>query len=279
MNNPSFYAVIPASVRYDADLPANAKLLYGEITALANHRGYCFATNRYFAELYSVTTFTVSRWISLLEARGHIEKTDHERENGSIERRIGISNPLAEKVNHNNTVNNISNNTVNIKKRGGVFPNNESPSEEGKEPVPGSRPLPPKEKISAQKEKVSPSLTPVGIELPYAGAFADKWRDWLAYRRERGQPAFKPIGLVSHLKKILELSNGSEATAIAIIDQSMANGWSGIFQLKTENTTPNGKANNGNEIYRSTPYAYQFDNSPEKWKDLIARQSSGPMPF
>ena len=32
--NPSYYAIIPASVRY-SDIIPNAKLLFGEITALA----------------------------------------------------------------------------------------------------------------------------------------------------------------------------------------------------------------------------------------------------
>jgi len=72
-NTPNYYAIIPAFIRYDKNLCANAKLLYAEITALTNSKGYCYATNRYFAELYSVSNETVSRWISKLAKCKYIE--------------------------------------------------------------------------------------------------------------------------------------------------------------------------------------------------------------
>ncbi|MBR3003091.1 MAG: helix-turn-helix domain-containing protein [Clostridia bacterium] len=72
-NQISYYAVIPATVRYNLDLKPAEKLLYGEITALANKQGYCYAQNRYFAKLYNVSQETVSRWISHLQKLGFIQ--------------------------------------------------------------------------------------------------------------------------------------------------------------------------------------------------------------
>mgnify|MGYP001393498705 CR=1 FL=1 len=97
-----YYAIIPANVRYDKELPPNAKLLYGEITALCNEKGYCWASNSYFAELYKVKKETISRWISLLSKRGYI-KTEliyKEGTNEIINRYIQINQePIDKKVN------------------------------------------------------------------------------------------------------------------------------------------------------------------------------------
>lgn len=69
---PSYYAIIPAEVRYDPNLKDKAKLLYGEISALSNKTGECTATNNYFARLFKITTKTVSRLIQNLKNSGYI---------------------------------------------------------------------------------------------------------------------------------------------------------------------------------------------------------------
>lgn len=69
----SYYAIIPATVRYDKNLTANAKLLYGEITALCNEKGYCWAKNEYFAELYGTSEKTITRWINDLKNKNYID--------------------------------------------------------------------------------------------------------------------------------------------------------------------------------------------------------------
>ena len=69
---PNYYAIIPSDVRYNKNLKANCKLLYGELTALSNKEGYCWASNNYFADLYSVTPQAISKWIKQLNDLGYI---------------------------------------------------------------------------------------------------------------------------------------------------------------------------------------------------------------
>lgn len=97
----SYYAIIPANVRYDPRLTPNAKLLYGEITALCNEHGYCWAGNKYFSDLYGVSKTTVSKWIKSLIDFGYI-KSELVYKNGTKEidnRYITIvKDPIEEKL-------------------------------------------------------------------------------------------------------------------------------------------------------------------------------------
>ena len=87
-----YFAIIPANVRYDKELTANAKLLYGEITALCNEKGFCWATNQYFADLYEIHPNSISRLISQLEKRGYLRLDIQQNEKGYV-RHIYIVEP------------------------------------------------------------------------------------------------------------------------------------------------------------------------------------------
>lgn len=120
----AYYAIIPAKVRYDKELTPNAKLLYGEITALCNERGYCWASNQYFAELYGVSKQSISCWINALAARGYVKSVIQYKEGTKeilnrylslIDEPIkeNLNTPIQEKPKENNTVPNITTNNTN----------------------------------------------------------------------------------------------------------------------------------------------------------------------
>lgn len=98
-SKPSYYAIVPAPVRYCKALCPAAKLLYGEITALCNEQGFCFASNHYFAQIYETTVVTVSRWVSSLETEGFIS-CEVDKQSGN-KRRIVLTDALTINKNDN----------------------------------------------------------------------------------------------------------------------------------------------------------------------------------
>lgn len=131
-NKKSYYAIIPANVRYDEDLTPNAKLLYGEVTALCNEKGYCWANNSYFADLYGVSNVSISKWINQLVKQGYLSSEIKYKEgskeilyrylrlvNNPIKEKFNtsqrkVNDPIKEKFKDNTTSNNTINNTTNI---------------------------------------------------------------------------------------------------------------------------------------------------------------------
>ena len=95
---PSYYSVIPANVRYDSDLSPYAILLYGEITALTHKNGYCYASNTYFAKRYERTPQAVSKWINQLAEKGYINIVYCRCKNIIVERRIYITSEVSTTV-------------------------------------------------------------------------------------------------------------------------------------------------------------------------------------
>lgn len=133
----AYYAIIPANVRYDKDLAPNAKLLYGEITALCNEKGYCWASNQYFAELYGVSVLSVKRWLNSLVTKGYVyRRLTYKPNSKEVDKRIlsidggikidttsvqkcydpSIKNDTSSSIKNDTDNNTVINNTFNNKK-------------------------------------------------------------------------------------------------------------------------------------------------------------------
>lgn len=85
------WAILPARVRYDRSLPANAKLIYAEIAAKINECGYCFCYNQHFSDRFGLKPDTVSALIKKLEDAEYIRVDVDKSRVNSDRRRIFLT--------------------------------------------------------------------------------------------------------------------------------------------------------------------------------------------
>ena len=71
-----YYAIIPAPVMNDDEVPPLAKLLYGVISGLISERGYCYSTNDYLAKRVNTGKRNVVRLLNHLEEQHYIRVED-----------------------------------------------------------------------------------------------------------------------------------------------------------------------------------------------------------
>ena len=143
---PSYYAILTADVRYSKELNFFEKVLYADITALTNKNGYCTASNGYFAELFNKAKETISRSISKMEKLGFLKVVIlrdkatkqiinrklylltkisiplDENINSPIDKNINA--PIDEKVKENSTSNNTTSINIKNKQKDEVLPEN-----------------------------------------------------------------------------------------------------------------------------------------------------------
>lgn len=76
MEQPNYYTNIPAFVRYDEALLKKPKaiLLYGEIVALSNQKGFCWANNAYFSDRLKVSGRMIKDYLDLLVRKGYVAR-------------------------------------------------------------------------------------------------------------------------------------------------------------------------------------------------------------
>lgn len=81
------------------------------------------------------------------------------------------------------------------------------------------------------------------VNLPFKNSeFESAWNDWKEYKQSQHKFKFKSQkSEQTALNQLSELSKNSSDIAIKIINQSIANGWKGFFELKNLNNGNNKK--------------------------------------
>lgn len=221
----SYYAIIPANVRYDKDLSPNAKLLYGEITSLCNEKGYCWASNQYFAELYGVSVLSVKRWVNSLVTKGYVYRTLTYKPNSKeVDKRIlsidsGIKIDTTSVQNcydpsiKNDTSSSIKNDTDNNTSINNTFNNTNI--------------------YKGKKKQKSETVNSVIAEYTESKDLQDALHDFVDMRTK----ARKPLTVRAMKLSLNELDKLAvdDVTKINIVNQSIVHSWLTFYKLQNNN--------------------------------------------
>lgn len=95
------------------------------------------------------------------------------------------------------------------------------------------------------KDKVKDNIE-IGIENPFSEFFLPHWGRWKEYKSKEHKFKFKtPNSENLAINELFKLSSGNEQTAISIINQSITNGWKGLFAIKNQSSNQPTKRNTG----------------------------------
>ena len=227
-NTPNYFGILPANVRYDKKLKPMEKILYTEITALANSKGYCYATNSYFANLYDVHKNTAGTWINNLEKLGYIKsKIIYETGTKNVkERQLFIITPINEKI--------------------------DTYQQKDCDPI--------NEKIDTPiNEKIEDNNTRYNNINEYnyiykSEKFQKTFLDFLEMRKTIKKPATnKAIEMI--IIKLEKVNN--EEQAIKMLERSIINNWQDVYEIKERGNdgSKNYKPNNKREVITRDYYA------------------------
>ncbi len=248
-NCPGYFAIIPADVRYDPDLKPAAKLLFGEISALLNKEGFCFASNGYFAELYGVTERTISDSVSKLQKAGYIQVEVIRDQTGQVTRRrirlsvsTGRTQPVEENFythgrnlregieeNFQYTVTSNTDIKENIK---------ESPSEQeaasstGKRPRKKAPPIDPKPLFIAWIGKLE-GLTPQMRNRLYIAIVR-----FLQSRTDSGKPMNSGPAVTALCNKLSRYSGGNLNNMLDMLEEATIHSWRSVYPPKNQMQQP-----------------------------------------
>lgn len=238
---PNYFAVIPANVRYDKELKANEKLLYGEISALAQKEGYCWASNNYFADLYNVYPTTISKWIKHLEEKGYVTiKIVYRNNSKEVEKRvIGIAQ-------NDNTYCSKEQEGYCSFEQGGIV----QKSKENNTSINNIN-------INKERKKEVKTYEEILSNFSLSERLTNCIMDFIQMRKFIKKPLTNK-GLELLIGKLQKMTP-DEDKQIKILEQSIMNNWQGIFELKETQKTQ--------QQVEDEEHEKMWDRLAEKYKD------------
>lgn len=233
-SRPGYYAIIPADVRYDDSIPANAKLLYGEISALIGREGFCFAANSYFMKIYGFSDPTVTRLITKLEKAGYIKRIMERDQSGQVTQRkifLTASMPDVHPPIKNDTTPYQNCGEGGIKNDGYTITSN-TISIDGKGKRPKSVPLTDEQLkdlfIRWIKDIAADDWTRQGKNDLFAalcGFYAPR-------ENKKQEPAHTQAGFTALGNKLVRDAEGSPTAMIEMLERATISGWKSVYPSK-----------------------------------------------
>lgn len=243
-----FFAILPGNVLYDSNLTPNAKLLYAAITTMTKKHGYCYASNKWFAnpEHFDKTPHTISQWVAELEQHGYIRTEITHRPNGQILGRK-IYTSLSFSVSADDGQGMYKNLQGYVEKSTGVctkiYSNNNSSNNN----------------INNNKGNMS-SESNEGKMCPYAACMNEfhckltaKYGSWSTQEIEKVMAAFEGFAEMRHKRrkpittgrsvtllcnKLVDFAPNNPDMMAALLDEATEKGWQSVVNPKNRSSAP-----------------------------------------
>lgn len=189
---------IPAEVWLNSELTLTEKALLAEIDSFSGNGKTFYKSNETIVEEYQVSRSTIGRAVKKLEKMGYIDV-----------RNDGRSRHLTSRVGRV------------IKMRTQNHQNDESAASK-------------RGHTNTVERKVERTLKEEELVMPFdSEKFRDAWSSYLEMRKAQHRFTYKThASEQTALHQLYKISNGNENTAVAIIAQSIAWCWKGLFPLK-----------------------------------------------
>lgn len=210
MSEPKFTGVwIPAAIFQTPSISITAKVVYGVLESLDNEGG-CFASNAYLSKHLGLEERQVRNLLADLEAAGLITRTEEtgRRIIRTIER-VAVTKALTD-------------GQVTRSEGGNKLPRGRQEIAVG-----GGKKLPTYNKEDNKEDKDTVQQQIWIVRLPFGSdAFLKAWRSWVIYRKQLK----KSLTDSSVQAQCKEFALWGEQKSIEAIEQSIKQGWQGLFE-------------------------------------------------